>query len=360
MTEDIIKDVVFKINTGSGTGSGFYISEKDVIVTNFHVVEENKVVSVENNASERYLADVVYINPDVDIAFLKLNSKLGTSLPFIRIDKSIKVQNREKVIAHGYPFGMPYTVTEGIVSNNNQILDGKSYIQTDAAINPGNSGGPVLDTHNRLVGMVSSKFTEAENIGFAIPAGVIEDELISYNEKAGKFGLKCDSCKNVVYDKTQDCPHCGADIDETLFDDKKLDDFGLFVETAISQLGVNPVLTREGYDFWRFYQGTSLINIFIYNNFYLHATSPLNELPSENIEKLYEYLLSESMYPYKLGIFKNQIYITYRIHISDIITPRREELMRSLSNLALQADRMDDYFEKNFGCLKTGYSKQNI
>jgi hypothetical protein len=357
MNEEILKEAVFKINTASGTGSGFYISEKDLIVTNFHVVEENKIVSVQSNTQDRYIADVVYINPDVDIAFLKLKEKLNITHPIIISDNYIDVKNRDKVIVLGFPFGMPFTVTEGIVSNNNQLIEGKNYIQTDAAINPGNSGGPVLDMNNRLVGVISSKFTDAENIGFAIPANIVIEELSSFDDSKQKFGLKCDSCKNVIYEKVEDCPNCGARIDDSLFEEKELDDFAVFVESAIDKLNINPILAREGNDFWRFHQGSSLISIFVYNTFYLHATSPLNELPTSNIEELYSYLLSDSLYPYKLGIYKNQIYITYRAHISDISSVRRDEIIDNLSNLAIMADKMDDFLEKNYQCVKTSYSK---
>lgn len=357
MNEEILKEAVFKINTASGTGSGFYILEKDLIVTNFHVVEENKVVSIQSHTQDRYIADVVYINPDVDIAFLKLREKLNITNPIILSNKNVEVKNRDKVIVLGFPFGMPFTVTEGIVSNNKQLIEGKNYIQTDAAINPGNSGGPVLDTNNRLVGVISSKFADAENIGFAIPTSIIEEELSSFDETKKKFGLKCDSCKNVIYEKVEDCPYCGARIDDSLFEEKELDGIAVFVEAAIGKLNINPVLAREGVDFWRFHQGSSLINMFVYNNYYLHATSPLNELPNSNIEELYTYLLSDSLYPYKLGIYNNQIYITYRVHISDINSTRRDEIINNLSNLAIVADRMDDFLEKNYQCSKTSYSK---
>ena len=90
-----------------------------------------------------------------------------SSLPDISLAEDDTLTIGRKVYVAGYPYGMPFTITEGSVSSPKQLMDGK-YIQTDAAVNPGNSGGPILDEDNRVVGVTVSKFTQADNMGFGI------------------------------------------------------------------------------------------------------------------------------------------------------------------------------------------------
>ncbi len=357
MSDKLLRSAVFKINTGSGSGTGFYLEQHGVIVTNFHVIEGNHHVSIEDQEKNRYLAHVIFGNPETDIAFLRAEKPHFESS--VQIDPQREVENRDKVWVVGFPFGMPLTETEGIVSNNNQLVNGRHFIQIDAAINPGNSGGPVVDSESNLIGVSTSKFTNADNMGFAIPTKVVQEELDTLSSNPDyKFSIKCNSCKNLVFEKTDYCPNCGAHIDENLFEEKSLDEFAQFVETALTSLDMNAVLARTGHDYWEFHQGSSLIRIFVFNRNYLYATSPLNNLPSQKLEELYSYLLSNPVEPYKLGVYNNQIFISYRFHISDIYTDQKQEIRDKLTHLALKADEMDDFFVNEFGAEMTNFSKQ--
>lgn len=357
MSHETLRDAVFKINTGSGSGTGFYLKEHNVIVTNFHVIEGNKLVAIEDQQKDRYLAHVVFGNPQTDIAFLRADKPTFDSS--VAFDHIKEVKNRDEVWVIGYPFGMPFTETKGVVSNSKQLMDGRHFIQIDAAVNPGNSGGPVVDDQGQLLGVTTAKFTNADNMGFAIPTDVVQEELDSLKSNEGfKYSIKCNSCKNLVFEKTDYCPTCGAQIDENLFDEKGLDEFGLFVEDALKKLDMDPVLARTGFDFWEFHQGSSQVRIFVFNKNYLYATSPLNELPNQRLEELYTYLLSDPIEHYKLGVYNNQIFLSYRIHISDIYTDKKSEIQQLLTNLPLKADEMDDFFVNDFDAKMTNFSKE--
>jgi serine protease Do len=356
MNHTELKKAVFKINTASGSGSGFYLKQPNIFVTNYHVIEGNKTVSIEDQRQDRYLANVVYINPEADIAFLHCDAhQPPADIPFDHLEE---VHSRDKVFVLGYPFGMPYTITEGIVSNENQLLDGQRYIQTDAAVNPGNSGGPVVNTNGLLVGITTAKFTEADNVGFAIPAKIVQEELDTFAQNtAHHFSLKCQSCKSLIYEKTDYCPNCGADIDEKIFDDKEISKLSKFVETAIQEMGMNPVLTRSGMEYWEFHHGSALVRIFVFDKNYLYATSPMNKLPAANLEQLLIYLLSNPVPPYQLGIYQNHIYLSYRVRMSDVFSANSTEIRKNLSDLIVKANEMDDFFVHTFGCEKTTYSR---
>ncbi len=355
--EDInTSSAIFKINTSSGSGSGFYLMDKQLVVTNCHVVLGYREVGLEDLSNNRYLAKVVYINQEVDIAFLKPEKPFDTAeLEFADISL---LKSRDRVLVLGFPFGMPYTETEGIVSSPNQLMNGRSYIQTDAAVNPGNSGGPVINQSGQVIGITTSKFTKADNVGFAIPVNNLAEELEALEENTElKYAVACNSCKSLTYEKSEYCLQCGAEISEQMFNEVVPTKLESFVEKAISSYGIHPVIARAGYEYWSFHSGSSFIKIFIFNKNYLFATSPLNSLPKKNLEPLYKYLLSNPAQPYFLGITDNLIYLSYRVHMSDVFSSRNEEINKALVNMLQVADDLDDYLETEYGCPKSNYAK---
>ena len=350
---------VCKVITADGSGSCFYIKQDNIWVTNYHVVAGHRQVTLENQELDRYLANVIFVNPVDDIAFLKSEYRL-TDYPGIPYTPGRGVQVSDPVYVLGYPYGMPFSVTEGIVSSPNQLMEGRRYIQTDAAVNPGNSGGPVVAADGDLIGITTAKFQEADNMGFAIPAEVLGSQFqyIAKNPEE-KYALKCPSCDELILNENEYCDNCGAEISKRYFEEIPLSDLAKFVEGAIESLGMNPILARAGTEYWKFHQGSSEIRMFVYNRNYLYATSPLNNLPKTNLKELYEYLLKDNVSPYKLGVNENQIFIAYRFHLSDIYTSYAEQIRTNLTKLALKADEMDDFFVNNYGCEMTTYSKPN-
>ncbi len=350
------RNSVFKINTSTGSGSGFYLSEKNILVTNFHVVQGCRTVAVEDQQKERFPAKVIFVNPFTDIAFLRPTHNLKPRpAPF---DSFAKVTNREQVYVLGFPFGMPYTETKGIVSSPRQLMEGRHYIQTDAAVNPGNSGGPVVNSEGQLIGITTSKFTNADNIGFAIPVEVLSEDLesLTLNKKL-EYSVKCDSCKTLLFEKTEYCSNCGNTIDSNVFDQITPNRIGVFIEEALDLLGVDPVLARNGEDYWEFHYGTTLITIYFHERDYLHAMAPINEMPTSNVEPLLKFLLENSV-PYKLGILDNKIFISYRLHMSDLFSDHASEIRKHLSEFPSKADEMSIFFKEKYGCKMTTYSKE--
>jgi tetratricopeptide (TPR) repeat protein len=142
-----------------------------------------------------------------------------------------------------------------------------------------------------------------------------------------------------------------------VFDQIAPNEPGKFIEQALSITGINPVLARGGEDYWNFYYGSSMITIYFHDREYLYALSPINELPTSNLEKLLKYILSAPLPAFKLGIFDNKIYIFYRIHMSDMFSAFAEDVRKALSLFPLKADEMSHFFQKHFNCPMTNYSK---
>jgi len=162
--------VIFKVNTAEGSGTSFYLKDKDIFVTNYHVVGQFKQIALEDHDGNRFLGNVIMVNPDDDIAFVR--AETAFELPHLPLHPDGAIGRGDKVYVAGFPFGMPFTVTEGVVSAPSQPMSGKNYIQTDAAVNPGNSGGPVLNANGEVIGITTRKFSDADTKGYAVPISV--------------------------------------------------------------------------------------------------------------------------------------------------------------------------------------------
>lgn len=358
MNIEIFEKSVFKIRTAYHSGSGFLLNAFPYIITNHHVVEGCVDVCVEDTQQIKFQAEVIYSNTELDIAFLKPEiSENYQSLTAQATSSDLKV--RDRVQALGFPFGLPFTITEGIVSNSRQYVEGQYYIQTDAAINPGNSGGPLVDAHGHFAGMTTSKFMQADHVGFAIPAQEILKETEFYLSHAkGERSVKCQYCEDLISLQQEYCENCGAEVDLSKFEEKPLDPFAVFVENALRDIPVNPVLARSGLDEWEFHQGSSFVRIYIHQNKYLYAISPINYLPAKDVGRVYKYLLSDPIEPFHLSIDQNQIFISYRMHLSDLYSDLKNDVQKNLSRLAIEADNMDDFLALKYGCPKTHFSKE--
>lgn len=167
-------------------GSGVIVDGKNgLVITNFHVVQNARVVEVGLKDGRKFPADPVALNPDLDIAVLKIDAK---NLPTLNFGDSSKLEVGDYVVAIGNPFNLGQTVTSGIISAINRPLgqgDPRRFIQTDAPINPGNSGGPLIDLRGQVIGINSALFSPSQNemsagnvgIGFAIPSSEVKKVL---------------------------------------------------------------------------------------------------------------------------------------------------------------------------------------
>jgi serine protease Do len=180
--EDVVqqsKPSVVLLRRPDGHGSGFFITETGVIVTNAHVAEGQQTLIAEMSTGEKLVAEVVYVDPEKDVALLKVG---GSGFPHLPLANLATVQQGQTVVALGNPgLGLPFSATRGIVSAVGQS-DGNgkgTWIQTDAAINPGNSGGPLLNSHAEVVGINTQKVLEKgfQGIGFALSSNDLIEVL---------------------------------------------------------------------------------------------------------------------------------------------------------------------------------------
>ncbi len=179
-------------------GSGVIVSTDGYILTNYHVISGADSIQVGVSDGRSAVAHVVGVDPDTDLALLKI------SLPRLKpilMGRSDNLRVGDVVLAIGDPYGVGQTVTQGIVSALGRSQLGLStfenFIQTDAAINPGNSGGALVDTSGRLVGINTALYSPSgggsTGIGFATPVNLargVMQQLITYGRvRRGYLGV---------------------------------------------------------------------------------------------------------------------------------------------------------------------------
>jgi S1-C subfamily serine protease len=169
------------VDAREGSGSGSILDQEGNILTNYHVIENAQKLAVSLGGEKNYPAKLIGIDPDTDLAIIRLLEKPREALTVIPLGDSDKLAVGQKVLAIGNPFGMDRTLTTGVISGlqrpirarNDRPIEGA--IQTDASINPGNSGGPLLDSHGRMIGINSqilSPSGASAGVGFAVPVNI--------------------------------------------------------------------------------------------------------------------------------------------------------------------------------------------
>lgn len=173
---DTISSVVI-VRTFSSQGSGFFVSEEGYIVTNEHVLRDERgeisdVIQIVTSDNKIHPGTLIGYVQDFDLALIKTD----VTEKFLTLESSDKVKIGETVLAIGTPEGLSFSVTDGIVSAVGRTGFGTegSYIQTNAQLNPGNSGGPLLNHEGKVIGMNNFKLANSEGIGFALEADKIK------------------------------------------------------------------------------------------------------------------------------------------------------------------------------------------
>ena len=358
--QDIIEryqSTVVQIATKSGTGTGFYLVDYDLIVTNNHVVKDNKKVTVKGRTFDKRLAQVLFTDEKYDLAFLQPPVDMR-GLPELKLGPYNLLKDGDTVIAIGHPYGLNYTATQGVISRVDRVQQGLKYIQIDAAINPGNSGGPLVNDKGQVVGVNTFIIKGGDNLGFALPASYLKEALDEYNTLKGEVAVRCPSCSTLVTEQTLDsgkyCPNCGTEIDfpfRNEVEEEVVSGIAKTIEEILEQLGYNRELARTGQNKWEVEEGSAKIRI-SYNpeNYFIISDAFLCQLPRQGIRELYMYLLREN---FKLkgkffSVHEGSVVLSSLIYDLDINV---ETGMKMFHDLFQKADHYDAILIDQFNCL---------
>ena len=157
-------------------GSGFIVDPAGYIVTNNHVIDGAREVSVTLSDGTEHRARVIGRDDKTDVALIKIDA--GHDLPYVAFGNSDEAHEGDWVLAVGNPYGLGGTVTAGIISAHGRNINEGPYddfLQIDAPINPGNSGGPLFNQSGQVVGIDTAIYSPSGGsvgIGFAVPSNV--------------------------------------------------------------------------------------------------------------------------------------------------------------------------------------------
>lgn len=294
---DYFRDIVIQIATPYSTGTGFYLASENLIITNEHIVRDNRRAIIFGNQIQKQLSEVIYLDQKYDLAFLRPPKSVTIPTAELRIDPP--PVSGEPVIAIGHPFELKYSTTKGIVSNTHYMREDTPYIQHDAALNPGNSGGPLIDADGKIIGINTFILKDGNDIGFSLPAHLIENTIRSFKAKQQSIGIRCHSCSNIVVEEELDkgyCPHCGTNLQlPNQLEEYEPIGIAKTVEEMLIQNGYHVETSRRGPNAWVIQKGSAKINISYYEKMGLiTGDAYLCKLPQSNIKPIYEYLLRQN------------------------------------------------------------------
>lgn len=184
LAAEAIRPSVVQLNLGSSLGTGVIINENGTILTAAHVVGTATDVRVTFSDGSSVDGEVVGTHTPTDVAVVSVDPA-GRTLVAAPLADGDDVRVGQIAVAVGSPFGFDQTVTAGIISAVDRIVNGVSMVQTDAPINPGNSGGPLINLDGEVVGINDLIFTESGSsagVGFAISidlAVIVADQIIA-------------------------------------------------------------------------------------------------------------------------------------------------------------------------------------
>ena len=184
-----------KNGTPLSTGSGFFIDESGIAVTNYHVIgnAEKAVITMPGSGVKHDVTGVYYYSADHDIAVIAVE---GSGFKTLDVNP-LPVKGAASVYAIGSPKGLQNTISQGIISNPRRVVSGATYIQTTAAISGGSSGGVLLNVYGEVIGITSAGYTDGQNLNFARPISYlalantsVATPLDEYNWNYTKYSLR--------------------------------------------------------------------------------------------------------------------------------------------------------------------------
>lgn len=293
------KSAIVQLSTPySKEGTGFYLAQYGLIVTNEHVVRDNREVVVTGKQIVRQIVRVLFLDHKYDLAFLE--APKGMTAPELSFADYASLQEGTQVIAVGHPFDMQFSFTRGVISKLPSIRSEMDYIVHDAALNHGNSGGPLINEAGQIVGINTFVIEDVNGLGFALPVHFLQKGLDDYSSKKGQLAARCLSCASVIFETTsivEFCPHCGASIvlPSTI---KGYEPTGVpkTIEEILVQTGHEVRLARRGMNEWEIEQGSAKVKISYHEDSgLLMGDAYLCQLPKEKLSNIYAYLLKENL-----------------------------------------------------------------
>ena len=235
-------EVYDEYNYAMASGSGFFITSDGLAVTNYHVIKDTSSAIITTTNSERYnVTNIIAFDEKLDVAIIRIDKtsisgKSISGFPAITKADSDNIKTGQTVYALGSPVGLQNTISNGIISNSKQVLDGDTFIQITAPISHGSSGGALVNEYGEVIGITSSGIDDAQNIGFAIPINIINlFDLNAIGTSYEEFAMNSNQFTLEVYPETLEL-YVGDSYDIFVYADGKGDNWSIYWDTPDEQL----------------------------------------------------------------------------------------------------------------------------
>lgn len=347
------KRIVVQISTPTANGTGFYIKNKNLIITNEHVIRGYREVVVSGRGIDKTVSEVLYSDKMHDLAFLSF--PVSKEMPQIDLaDSDVSLETGSRVVAIGHPYGLSFTTTEGIISKGRRLYNNINYIQFDAAMNPGNSGGPLVNQSGKVIGVNTFIIEGGNNLGFALPVDLLRLSLADYDKYSGGQVLRCSSCTNLVRLEELEsgyCPNCGVKMKVAKKEEYQPAGTAKLVEDILREIVPDVKLTRRGAYRWEVIEGSAKVQFnYSDNTGFIVGDAQLARIPRRKIGELYEFLLREndSMEGLSFSVHHQDIILSLMIYDQYL---RKETGVRLFKHLLERADYYDNVLVEKFGAL---------
>ncbi len=292
------KNFVFRIATPYSVGVGWWMPQRELIVTTAQAVKGNRAVIIDNAAINTQLVEVRYVDGLNGIAFL--DPPKDQHLQRLSQGNDQDLQIGQKVISLGMPEYDSCRYCEGYLIEEEYEENNITYLAHDCAISYDCVGGPLLDASGKVVGLNMHVITDAadETKVFALPISVIQsiaDEFM----RLGRKGVRCESCSKLIPEgkkPIRKCPDCKAPLELPSFVDV-YEPVGIAstIEQIIAKSERDVRITRRGPNVWEIHQGSARVNISYYDKAGLiMGDAYLCALPEKDQEEILDYLLLQN------------------------------------------------------------------
>lgn len=351
-TRENFSPCVAQIATPFSTGTGVYLPAEHLVVTNEHIVRDNREVMIQSSCLGRRAAEVCYLDPVYDLAFLRPEGEAPDTAPTLTLAAEPPAAETP-VVALGQPFGLPFAIAEGRITDPAMEHHNLNYLQHDASLPPSCSGGALLDKQGQLVGINTFEVLGGKRRAYALPVRYLAESLADWQAGEERPAARCFSCENLVFSgeaPKDKCPHCGKRI--TLPD--RIPTYApsgtqATIEKILDRTGVDVRLTRRGPNLWDIQRGSAHINVAYHEDSGLvTGDAHLAYLPSEEATELFEYLLHENYRLDKLGFSLKSGEIILSLLIFDRYLSVKTGLPQ-FERLFEAADHYDNILVERFG-----------
>ena len=297
MRKSLIKNGIVQIATPHSTGTGFILGEEKLIVTNEHVVRDNREVVVYGFNFRQQIVPVVYLDEKYDLAFLAIPQ--GFEGPTLSLETEEQLAVEDIVYAVGHPYGADYVVQDGKITALEQVSYGIPFIHHTAMLSPGFSGGPLVNEAGKVIGVNTFLANKDKFTGFTLPANRLSQQIRGFKNSKKPVAVLCGKCELLVCEisiEAHCCPGCNSRIQlASTIKPYRPVGMALTIEQLLSRLGYAAKLARRGMNNWDIVKGSAHINISYYEKSGLIiGDSYLCHLPAQDLSPLYQFLLRQN------------------------------------------------------------------